>query len=321
MTAIFDTHAHYDDKAFDGDREALLAALPQNGIARVVNIGASLASCERTVTLMEKYDYIYGAIGIHPSETAELEEQSSESGDAREQRSPEATESTDAREQRSLEVLESGDAREQRSPEATESGDARKKQLPEASDALERLKAMCRHEKCVAVGEIGLDYYWDEPDREIQKKWFVRQLQLARECALPVVIHSRDAARDTVDIMEAEKAGEIGGVIHCYSYTKETARTFLDMGFFFGIGGVLTFQNARKLKEAVEYIPMDRIVLETDCPYLAPVPFRGKRNSSLNLPFVVSALAQIKGISEEEVRRAAWENGLRLYGMEGQRRG
>lgn len=262
MTAIFDTHAHYDNKAFDEDREAFLEALPRNGIARVVNIGASLASCKCTVSLMEKYDYIYGAIGIHPSETAELEGQS-----------------------------------------------------PKVPDAWEQLKAMCRHEKCVAVGEIGLDYYWDEPAREVQKKWFVRQLQLARECGLPVVIHSRDAARDTVDIMEAEKAGEIGGVIHCYSYTKETARTFLDMGFFFGIGGVLTFQNARKLKEAVEYIPMDRIVLETDCPYLAPVPFRGKRNSSLNLPYVVSALAQIKGISEEEVRRAAWENGLRLYGM------
>ena len=271
MTAIYDTHAQYDDKAFDGDREALLAALPRNGIARVVNIGASLASCKRTVALMEKYDYIYGAIGVHPSETAELEGQSL---------------------------------------------NAREQQSPEAPDVLEQLRAMCRHEKCVAVGEIGLDYYWDEPAREIQKKWFVRQLQLARECALPVVIHSRDAARDTVDIMEAEKAGEIGGVIHCYSYTKETARTFLDMGFFFGIGGVLTFQNARKLKEAAEYIPMDRIVLETDCPYLAPVPFRGKRNSSLNLPYVVSALAQIKGISEEEVRRAAWENGLRLYRMD-----
>ena len=131
-----------------------------------------------------------------------------------------------------------------------------------------------------------------------------------------MVIHSRDAARDTVDILEAEKGGETGGVIHCYSYTKETARRFLDMGFFFGIGGVLTFQNARKLREAVEYIPLDRIVLETDSPYLAPVPYRGKRNSSLHLPYVIQALAQVKGISEEEARRAAWENSLKLYRME-----
>ncbi len=257
MTDIFDTHAHYDDKAFDEDREALLESLPSQGVARVVNIGASLASCRRTVELTEAYDYIYGAIGVHPSETGELDE-----------------------------------------------------------EGFGQLREMCGAEKCVAIGEIGLDYYWKEPEREIQKKWFLCQLHLAKKTGLPVVIHSRDAARDTVDILEAEKGGETGGVIHCYSYTKETARRFLDMGFFFGIGGVLTFQNARKLREAVEYIPLDRIVLETDSPYLAPVPYRGKRNSSLHLPYVIQALAQVKGISEEEARRAAWENSLKLYRME-----
>lgn len=258
MTDIFDTHAHYDDEAFDEDREELLKNLPENGIARVVNVGSSLASCKRTIELMNKYDYIYGAIGVHPSESAELDEEN-----------------------------------------------------------FLWLKELCSHEKCVAVGEIGLDYYWDEPDREIQKKWFVRQLDLARTLQLPVVIHSRDAAKETADIMLAEKAEEIGGVIHCYSYSKEMAKTFLDMGYYFGIGGVLTFKNAKKLREAVEYIPLERIVLETDCPYLAPDPNRGKRNSSLNLPYVVSAMAQIKGISEEEVRKAVWENGMRLYGMKG----
>lgn len=258
MTGIFDTHAHYDDKAFDNDRKELLESLPEQGIVRVINIGADLASCRRTLKLTEKYVFFYAAIGVHPSNTLELEEK-----------------------------------------------------------GCEWIQEMCRSEKCVAVGEIGLDYYWNEPDREIQKKWFVRQLALARECALPVVIHSRDAAKDTVDIMTAEKAGEIGGVIHCFSYTKETARAFLDMGFFFGIGGVLTFQNAKKLKEAVSYIPLERIVLETDCPYLAPVPYRGKRNSSLYLPYVVSALARLKDITEEEVREVVWKNSLKLYRMEG----
>lgn len=259
LTDIFDTHAHYDDKAFDDDREVLLAGLPGHGITRVVNVGASLASCRRTIALTEKHDFIYGAIGIHPSGTAELEQEG----------------------------------------------------------AWQSLRELYRTEKCVAVGEIGLDYYWDEPEREVQKKWFARQLNLARELGLPVIIHSRDAARDTVDIMKVERAGEIGGVVHCFSYTRETARTFLDMGFFFGIGGVLTFQNARKLREAVEYIPLERIVLETDCPYLAPVPYRGKRNSSLYLPYVAAALAQTKGIDEEEARRAVWENSARLYRMEG----
>lgn len=259
MTEIFDTHAHYDDEAFDEDREDFLARLPKEGIAKVVDVGASLASCKKVVELMERYDFIYGAIGIHPSETAELEED---------------------------------------------------------EERFQWVKEACRHEKCVAVGEIGLDYYWDEPERELQKKWFLRQLDLARELKLPVVIHSRDAAKDTADLLTEAKAEEIGGVIHCYSYTKEMARTFLDMGFYFGIGGVLTFKNAKKLREAVEYIPMDRIVLETDCPYLAPVPFRGKRNCSLYIPHVVEAMAQIKGISVEEVRKQAWTNAHNLYRME-----
>lgn len=254
MIPIFDTHAHYDDEAFDEDRDALLAELPENGIARVVNVGASLASCGRTIELMNRYDYIYGAIGVHPSETAELND-----------------------------------------------------------EAFEWLRQQCQLEKCVAVGEIGLDYYWNEPDRELQKEWFRRQLNLARELAKPVIIHSRDAAKDTVDLMTEEHAEEIGGVIHCYSYTKETAEVFLKMGFYFGIGGVLTFKNAKKLKEAVAYIPLDRIVLETDCPYLAPEPNRGKRNSSLNIPYVVKALAEIKGVEEETVRKAAWENAHKLY--------
>lgn len=255
MTAIFDTHAHYDDGAFDEDRDILLKSLQEQEIETVVNVGASLASCRKTLELMEQYDFIYGAIGVHPSETAELTE-----------------------------------------------------------EAFDWLRQQCQHPKCVAVGEIGLDYYWDEPARDIQQKWFARQLELARELKLPVVIHSRDAAKDTVDMMTAANAGEIGGVVHCYSYSKETAKIFLNMGFYFGIGGVLTFKNARVLKEAAAYIPLDRIVLETDCPYLAPEPNRGKRNSSLNLPYVVTALAQLKGISEEEVRCAAWENAHRLYG-------
>ena len=256
MTAIFDTHAHYDDEAFDKDRGELLASLPAHGIERVVNVSSSLDSCKKTLELMDCYDHVYGAIGIHPCDTAELTE-----------------------------------------------------------DDMDRIKQDCGNEKCVAVGEIGLDYYWDEPEREVQKKWFVRQLDMARQIKKPVIIHSRDAAKDTADILTAERAGEIGGVIHCYSYTKEMARTYLDMGFFFGIGGVLTFKNAKKLKETVEYIPLDKIVLETDCPYLAPEPDRGKRNSSLKLPYVVSAMAQIKGLDEEEIRRVTWDNALRLYRM------
>ena len=277
---IIDTHAHYDDKAFDEDRAELLSAMCSGSTAqgnrassnvtqgsesseggytpvihRIVNIGSSLGACRRTIALMKEYDFIYGALGVHPTDSGELTE-----------------------------------------------------------DDIQWLKTQCALEKCVAVGEIGLDYYWDEPEREIQKKWFVRQLHLAKEVNLPVVIHSRDAAQDTVDIMKAEHAEETGGVIHCFSYGKELAKIFLDMGFFIGVGGVVTFNNGRKLKEVVEYIPLDRIVIETDCPYLAPVPFRGKRNDSRKLAHVVQQIADIKGISTEEVEEVTFRNAYKLYG-------
>lgn len=257
MDTIFDTHAHYDDEAFDGDREQLIESLGAHGIGAVVNVGASMASCRTTLALTEKYPFFYGALGVHPNETAELTEED-----------------------------------------------------------MEWIKRESRREKIVAIGEIGLDYYWDEPEREIQKRWFVRQLALAKETGLPVIIHSRDAARDTLDIMKAEHGGTTGGVIHCFSYGVEIAREYLNMGYFIGIGGVLTFKNAKKLKEVAEYAPMDRIVLETDCPYLAPVPHRGKRNSSLNLPYVVEAMAEIKKMEPEEVIRVTSENAKKLYRLD-----
>lgn len=253
---IFETHAHYDDQAFEEDREELLGKLSANGIGPVVNIGASIASCRDTIQLMNQYPFIYGALGIHPSDTGEMNEEN-----------------------------------------------------------YQWLKEQCGHPKCLAVGEIGLDYYWDEPDADTQKEWFTRQLRLAKELTLPVVIHSRDAAQDTIEIMRQENAEKIGGVIHCFSYTWETAMIFLDMGFYIGIGGVVTFSNARKLKEAVARIPMDRIVLETDCPYLAPAPNRGKRNSSLNLPYVVKEVARIKELSEAAVEEASYRNAEMLYKM------
>ena len=177
------------------------------------------------------------------------------------------------------------------------------------------LKEQCQKEKIVAVGETGLDYYWDEPDRGIQKKWFERQLQLAREVKLPVIIHSREAAKDTLDIMKAAHGEELGGVVHCFSYTKEIAKEYLDMDYYFGIGGVVTFQNGKKLKEVVEYLPIEKILLETDSPYLAPVPYRGKRNSSLYIPLIAEEIAKIKGMDYDEVVRVTEGNAKSLFGI------
>lgn len=177
----------------------------------------------------------------------------------------------------------------------------------------EELRTYYQNDKIVAVGEIGLDYYWKEPEREIQKKWFEKQFMLAKELNLPVVIHSRDAAKDTLDYLKSMKTPDALGEIHCFSYGKDMAREFLNLGYYLGIGGVITFQNAKTLKEVVEYVPLDRILLETDCPYLAPNPYRGKRNSSLYLPFVVEEIAKIKQVSYEEVVSVTTQNALQLF--------
>lgn len=251
---IFESHAHYDDADFDTDREELLGSFAEHGIGTVINIGASVAGSEMTVELSERYSFVYGAVGVHPSEVEEL-----------------------------------------------------------TQEGLARLRSLCGHEKIVAVGEIGLDYHYPEPAVAVQKEWFERQLELAREVKLPVIIHSREAAKDTLDIMTAHRAEEIGGVVHCFSYAKEMAKAYLDMDYYFGIGGVITFKNAKKLKEAVQYIPMDKILLETDSPYLSPEPHRGERNSSLNLPYVAEAIAELKGISYEEVVECTERNARRLF--------
>ncbi len=255
MKRIFDTHVHYDDKAFDEDRDRVLASLYSFGVEKVTDIGAGIESSKSALELSKKYDFMYCALGVIPGTCSELNDET----------------------------------------------------FGWLSEKAEK------EEKCVAIGEIGLDYHWDDDPRDVQKKCFADQMELARRVKKPIVVHSREAANDTIDIMRGCNAGDIGGVIHCYSYTKESARDFLGMGFYFGIGGVVTFKNARKLVEAVEYIPLSNIVLETDCPYLAPMPHRGERNHSGLLDLVAERIASIKNIDVDEVYEKTWENAHRLY--------
>ncbi|SDZ82840.1 TatD DNase family protein [Lachnospiraceae bacterium NK3A20] len=180
-------------------------------------------------------------------------------------------------------------------------------------EALETVRARLHEPKVVAVGEIGLDYHWDTPEREIQQRWFRAQIRLAQDERKPIIIHSRDAAQDTLQIMREMHAERTGGVLHCYSYSLEMAREFIRLGFYIGVGGVVTFRNARKLKEVVEHIPIEKIVLETDCPYMAPTPHRGERNTSLNLPCVVQAIAELKRMDPEGVIRITEDNARQLY--------
>ena len=183
------------------------------------------------------------------------------------------------------------------------------------ADYREALKELAAHPKCRAIGEIGLDYYWhkEESEHQRQQEMFRAQMDIAREEKLPFMIHSRDAAEDTLNIVrDYMKKDMSGGIIHCFSYSKEIAAEYLKMGLYLGIGGVLTFKNAKKLKEVAAMAPLSQIVLETDCPYMSPEPHRGKRNSSLNLPYVAAALAEIKGITPEEVIAVTEENAKKL---------
>ncbi len=253
---IFETHAHYDDDAFDDDRDKIIRLLYEEGIAPIVNIGASLKSTAATVELAHRYDHVYAAAGVHPNDAEGLTEKD-----------------------------------------------------------MEWLKELTHDPKVVAIGEIGLDYHYDDPAPDVQKKWFIRQLELAKETGFPIVVHSRDAAADTLEILSRDEFRGLKGIIHCFSYSAELAAEYVKMGYLIGVGGVVTFKNGRKLHEVVRQTPIENIVVETDCPYLAPEPYRGRRNSSAYLPYVIERIAAIKEMTYEEVEKATYENAAALYGV------
>lgn len=254
---IFETHAHYEDEKFDVDRVELLSTMKENKIGRIINVGSTMETTRASVELAHAYPHVYAAIGVHPSEIKDLNEDE-------------------------MHWLE---------------------------------KTALEDPKVIAIGEIGLDYYWDK-DPEVQEKqiyWYQRQLELAKRVDLPVIIHSRDAAAKTMDIMKAAAKDGIRGVIHCYSYSAEQAKEYVKMGYYIGVGGVVTFKNGRKLRETVEAIPIENILLETDCPYMAPEPHRGSRNDSTMIPYMVEKIAEIKGITIKEVEDITWDNACRLF--------
>ncbi|MBD8916029.1 MAG: TatD family deoxyribonuclease [Pseudobutyrivibrio sp.] len=257
---IFESHAHYDDRQFDVDRETLLENLPFQNVGVIVNVGSDIRSSKESITLAHQYDYIYAAIGVHPDEVDTMKEAD-----------------------------------------------------------MEELSHMAKEDKVVAIGEIGLDYFRKEGNayKSVQKEWFCRQLDLAKEIEKPVIIHSRDAAEDTIQILRDFRKEnpqiENPGVIHCYSYSPELAKEYVAMGFYIGIGGVVTFKNAKKLVETVAQIPLERILVETDSPYLCPEPNRGKRNDSSQIRYVMDRIADIRGIAPEEVEKQTEMNARKMY--------
>ncbi len=254
-TLIFDTHAHYDDRRFDEDRDELLAGMREAGVGTIVNVGAAFDGCRAAVELSRKWDFIYAAVGVHPDETGCLDE-----------------------------------------------------------EHIAQLKAWAAEPKTVAIGEIGLDYHNDVEPHEFQQKWFIRQIGLAREVGLPILVHSRDAVQDTYDIIRDHAAG-MTGIIHAFSASKEMALKYIELGYYIGMGGVVTFKNGKKAKEVVAAIPLESLVLETDAPYLSPDPLRGRRNDSAKLKYVVQMVASLKGVSEEEVIGTTTRNACELFGI------
>lgn len=251
---IFDTHAHYDDKAFDSDREELLNSMHESGVLGIVNASADINSSLSSVKLSEKYPYVFAAVGVHPENLDDL----------------------------------SGDYTETLKKLATE------------------------HKKVVAIGEIGLDYHFKSDNKEKQIEVFENQVKLANSLDLPVIVHDREAHKDTFDILKKHNPK---GIVHCFSGSVEMAKEIIKLGMKLGIGGVLTFKNAKTVVEVARQIPLKHLVLETDAPYLAPVPFRGKRCNSSYIKYVAEKIAEIKNISAEEVYKETFENALEVYNI------
>ena len=251
----FDTHAHYDDRAFDDDRDQLLQDVHDAGVELIVDPGCDLKSSRAAIALADRFPFVYAAVGIHPEELQDS-----------------------------------------------------------TPEILAEIAALAEHPKCVAIGEIGLDYYWDASHKEEQKLLFRQQLQLALELDKPVIIHDRDAHGDCFEIVRDYP--DLRGVFHCYSGSAEMAKELLKDGWYLGFDGPVTYKNARKTLEVLAICPPDRILIETDSPYLSPVPNRGKRNDSRNLRYIVQTIAENLRLEPEPVAALTLENGKRLFKIE-----
>ncbi|WP_444660208.1 TatD family hydrolase [Caproiciproducens sp. R2] len=252
LKPIFDSHAHYDDAAFDDDRDVVLSGLPGRGICNVINCGADLDSSLASIQLAADYPYLYAAAGIHPECV---------------------------------------------------------KDAPE--NYPEQLEELLHRDKVVAVGEIGLDYHFeDNAPRDVQKAAFETQILLAEKHRLPIIVHDRDAHGDTMEILRKHKPS---GVVHCFSGSVEMAMECVRLGMYIGLGGAVTFKNARVPVEVAAAVPLERMLMETDCPYMAPVPFRGKRNDSTLIAYTAARIAEIRGITAEELLTVTRRNAETLF--------
>lgn len=254
---LYDTHAHFDDPAFDADRHALLQSMGDMGVNLINNIGCDVPTSRASIALAEQYPFVYATVGHWPGNTYQMNE-----------------------------------------------------------EMLETYRTLATHPKVVAIGEIGLDYHYEDTPREVQQYWFDRQMALADDLGLPVVIHEREAHEDGLKIVR-KWADKVPGVFHCFSGSAEMAREIVKLGWYVSFTGVLTFKNARRALEAAAAVPLDRLMIETDSPYMAPTPYRGKRNNSGYVGKVAEKLAEVKGITPDEAAHITMENGIRFFRIPG----
>lgn len=251
---MIDIHAHYDDEAFDTDRDELITSLfNEHGVTAIINAGCNIESSLYSIQLAERYDSVYAAVGFHPQEVAKFSE-----------------------------------------------------------DGFEQIKQMLKHPKVVAIGEIGLDYHYGTDDKEQQKELFRRQLQLAVDTDMPVIIHERDCVADCLEIVFDY---DVKGVFHAFSGSKETAKLLLDRGWYISFPGTVTFKNAKYPVENAAFVPENRILSETDAPYLTAHPYRGKRNDSSYMRYTLEKIAEIRNTTFEHIERVTEENAKRLFGF------
>ncbi len=248
---IFDTHAHYEDEAFDEIRNDMFQGFKSHGVGKILTCGCDKSSSEKALKMAEDFDFVYAAVGIHPGN------------------------------------IDSG-------------------------TTLSEIEKLAKHDKCVAIGEIGLDYYWTQDNKPTQKEIFTAQIELAKKLGLPVIVHDRDAHADCLEILKKHKPN---GVVHSYSGSAEMAEELLKLDMYFGIGGVITFKNAKKLPDVVKMLPEDKILLETDAPYLAPVPYRGKVNNSALIFLTAQKIAEIRNTTTEHILNVSYKNAKNLFNL------
>lgn len=288
---LFDTHAHYNDEKFDADREVVIEAIYNSGVTRLVNAGYSLDSSKKALEIAEKYSWMYAICGISPNDIpTEKEEIDKQIEDLKK---------FILCRQRIVDKV----TVERDSTEIVEDVNKTKKELKETVN---------KSKKIVAIGEIGLDYYWNKENKKMQQYAFVEQIKLANELELPIVIHTREAIDDTIDILKNKISAVKTGIFHCCPLNRELVKQALNMGFYISFAGPITFKNAKNANEIIDMVPFDRMVIETDSPYLAPEPNRGKRNDSRNVQFIAEKIASVKGIRVEEVAAQTYQNAMRI---------